>query len=375
MTPATSSRARRCCIGAGLLALWPALSAAQLSEHALRFYGTGADQQDRVRIAVDDDIAGPEGNTPLDIGGADFTLELWIRGELADNTSAHAGGDVELWTEAWREGNVLLDRHVWWSGRDFGVSIAGGFVRFGTGGGDAGGGPHTLEGDVLVLDGSWHHIAVVREQSSGRKRIVVDGALDVESSAGASTADLSYPDAGFGGADPWGPMLVLGAEKHDAGTGFPSFAGFVDELRVWNLARADTEIDAFRDRWVAPDVPGLVGSYRLEEGAGTIVSDESFAQSPNGELIAGVPGNGEWVAAADDPTFTAPMQEERLPPDFRRVTVVQGFDRPTAFQFVDADTIFVAEAGGTIWKVFQGVVDPNPVLQLAVDDSDGSVGC
>jgi len=217
-----------------------ASSFAQGSLFALRFYGTGGPGgQDRAIFVVDDNDPGPGGNTPLDVGAAGWTMEWWMRGELADNDTTNAGGDVELSSIAWIEGNIIFDRDVWCgSERKYGVSIAGGLVRVGVGPGDAGGFGVTIEGDATVLDGLWHHVAVLRDAATETLRVYVDGALDFESSAGSATADVSYPDAGVpvdpncdnGQLLPDGWWLTLAAEKHDLV--WPSFAGFVDEVRV-----------------------------------------------------------------------------------------------------------------------------------------------
>ena len=63
-----------------VFALLVAPAAAQGSQFALRFYATGTNQQDRVRIQVDDNVPGPAGNTPLDVGQGSFTIEMWLRG-------------------------------------------------------------------------------------------------------------------------------------------------------------------------------------------------------------------------------------------------------------------------------------------------------
>lgn len=298
-----------------LVSLWQVGSscggATRVSRAGLRFFGTGALQQDRVRIAVDDDTPGPDASEPCDVGAGDFTVELWLRGTLADNDTQNAGGDVELFGfPEWIFGNIVVDRDIWGdSDADWGVSIAGGFVRFGTGAGDGGDDvQHTLEGGDLVLDGSWHHVAVVRDATTGRKRIYVDGRLDVESSPGVSDDDISYPDGGVADpVTPWGPYLVLAAEKHDAGPAHPSFAGYLDELRVWSVARTASQISNNYRGLVEPDAPGLVASYRFEEKSGTSLADSSAAGSADGELIAGVPGNGEWALYKDDGQNTAPV--------------------------------------------------------------------
>jgi hypothetical protein len=303
-----------CC----LLALVGPAAPAQTSQFALRFYGTGANQQDRVIFLVDDNAPGPDASTPLDLGAGSFTIELWLRGRLEDNDTESAGGDVELPGIPWIDGNIFLDRDVFCgTQRDWGASVAGGFVRFGADTGDppSTGTALTIEGDVPVLDDGWHHVALVRDAAAGRLHVYVDGTLDFSSSPGQTSHELSYPNDGVpvtgdcatGQVTPYGWFLVLAAEKHDAGPAYPSFAGTLDEVRAWSTARSPSEIAATWDRLVPPDSPGLVAAYRFEEGAGTAIADTSTAGSPTGELRSGVPGNGEWVAWADDPTNTAPI--------------------------------------------------------------------
>lgn len=276
---------------------------------ALRFHGTGSGQQDRVRIPIDDNVnLATNASTPCDVGAGSFSIEFWCRGTLAGNSSS-ASAEGSYADERWIEGNVIVDRDIWGdSARDWGISIAGGRVRFGTGAGDGPGAnaANTIEGGVNVLDGAWHHVACVRDAGTGAKRIYVDGVLDFSSPDGVSTANLSYPDQGVANpATPWGPYIVLAAEKHDAGSAYPSFDGWFDELRVWHTARTGAEIAGALNQILPAGTPGLVGYYRFEEGSGTVVHDSSGAGSPPGELIAGVPGNGEW-ALASRATFNQP---------------------------------------------------------------------
>ncbi len=349
----------------------------QGSQWALRFHGTGLNQQDRVRIAIDDDGPGPDASAPCDVGAGSFTVELWLRGTLADNGTASAGGDVEMASNAWIDGNIVVDRDIWsGSAADWGISLAGGRVRFGTGGGQpATDGEHTLEGSDLVLDGAWHHVACVRDASTGRKRIYVDGVLDFESAAGVSTANLSYPDGGVPGqVTPWGPYIVLAAEKHDAGPAFPSFAGYLDEVRLWNVARTGTEILVSRHQVLPAGTAGLVASYRFEEGGGTAVLDSSGAGSPAGQLLAGVAGNGEWVGASTDPSNVAPVSSGPLPPGFARSTIVSGLEEPTALAFLPDGRILVGERDGTVHLVQGGQLLPQALLELPADTARGERG-
>jgi len=200
-----------------LVAMGAASAFGQASEFAVRFYGTGVNQQDRVRIAIDDDAPGPDASAVCDVGAGSFTLDFWLRGTLADNSTPNGGGDVESFDFSWIDGNIIIDRDIWGdSEADWGISLAGGFVRFGTGPGDPPGANthNTIEGNVNVLDGAWHHVAVVRDVSSGTNSIYVDGILDFAGSPGVSTDDISYPNDGTPNpVTPWGPYIVIGAEK------------------------------------------------------------------------------------------------------------------------------------------------------------------
>lgn len=349
---------------------------AQASQHALRFYGTGTAQQDRLAIQVDDDRPGADASAPCDVGAGGFTLELWLRGELADDASANAGGDTSLPATSWRDGNVVLDRGILsGSERWFGVSVAGGFVRFGVGAGDAGGDAGiTLEGDTPVLDGNWHHVACVRDAASGTLRIYVDGSLDHESAPDVSTADLSFPNDGLPGGPSLAPYLVVGAEKYDEGPEHPSFHGDVDELRVWSVARTQAQIQASWFLVLPPDSVGLAGAWRMEEGAGTRVEDASAAHSPAGELAAGEPGNGEWLSAALDPSDVAPVIESALPPGFQLETLASGLDRPSALAIAPDGTLLVGELGGAIRLWRDGALLPQPLIEIPANDTGGDSG-
>ncbi len=301
------------------LALHPTPAHAQSdSLGALRFFGTGVGppaQQDRARIPIDDNLPG-NASQPCDVGAASFTIDFWVRGSLAANTAASIGpGDAEFFDLRWIDGNIVVDRDIWGaSDRDWGISFAAGRVRFGTGRGDASplDSEHTIEGSVVVLSETWRHVAVVRDAATGRKLIYVDGVLDYQSPAARSRDNISYPDAGDPAPNtPWGPYIVLAAEKHDAGPAYPSFAGDLDEFRVWSRALSAADIALVAPRIVPPGSPiavGLVGAFRFEEITGTTLTDSSGSGQLPGQLIANLPSNGQRTRRDDDPLAVAPVR-------------------------------------------------------------------
>lgn len=269
---------------------------------ALRFYGNGANDIDRVKIRVDDP-ATTGGLFPADVGATDFTLEFWLRANAADNTASAivCGANV-----AWINGNIVIDRDRYNQDRKYGLSLGAGRVVFGVSG--AGTGDRTLCGTTSVLDDVWHHIAVQRRRSDGRLWLFVDGALQAE--ADGPDGDVSYPDDGVPGDFCGGPcvnsdpFLVIGAEKHDAGAAYPSFNGRIDELRLSSTLR----YAAAFTRPSAPFTPDAetVALYHFDEGSGTTASDASLAPGgpSNGLLrVGGAPIGPAWVL---DTAFGAP---------------------------------------------------------------------
>lgn len=303
---------RMLCLAAGFA---PTLTATGQSTGAVRFFGTGEMQRDRVRISIDDNLPGAN-SQPCDVGGGSFSIDFWIRGRLVDNPSGGpTAGDAEYFDFRWIDGHIVIDRDIWGaSSRDWGVSLAAGLVRFGTGRADQS--PldqeHTSEGSVNVLDDTWRHIACVRDAATGVKSIYVDGALDYATPPGRSRDNISYPDAGDPAPNtPWGPYIVLAAEKHDAGSAYPSFDGYLDEVRIWSRALSSADVLAVYNRVLTAgqtEATGLVGYFRFEESTGSFVGDASGSGQSPGELIANTPGNGLRVFAAQNPDAVAPVE-------------------------------------------------------------------
>ncbi len=264
---------------------------------SLRFYGHGitAPEQDRIKIPIDPQV-------PLDVSG-DFTLEFWMKATLAENGSAAC----QPGNDNWIYGNIIFDRDVFYDGDygDYGVSLAGGWLAFGvftaTGGGAG------ICSGTNVADGLWHHIAVTRS-SAGPLQLFVDGSLDASGSG--PPGDISYRDGrttSFPNSD---PFLVLGAEKHDAGAAFPSYSGFIDEVRVSSVVRYAGSFSPPAGPFTADG--DTVALYHLDEGppgpcTGPILDASGAPGGPSDGacLFGGAPPAGP-VYSTDTPWQGAP---------------------------------------------------------------------
>lgn len=254
-------------------------------EYSLRFFGNGASAPglDRVAIPLDDPAR------PVDIGVGDFTVEWWMKADLSENPS----GQCVPGRDNWIFGNIILDRDVFAAGDwgDWGVSLAGGFIAFGVDNGSWGAG---ICGETMVANGEWHHVAVSRQASDGGLRIYVDGFLDGEVTDGPM-GDVSYRD-GRSTAFAWDPYLVIGAEKHDAGPLYPSYSGWIDELRLSTILRYEGSFDP-------PGLPfrtdaSTAALYHFDEGGGAAILDSSGTTGgpSNGEVrFGGNPSGPLWT--------------------------------------------------------------------------------
>lgn len=262
---------------------------------SLRFYGNGvaAPGLDRVRIPID----GPE--RPADIGATDFTIEFWLRAAPGANGSpaCQPGNDT------WVNGNIIVDRDIFNAGDygDYGISLYGGRIAFGVNNGSSG---STLCGATNVANNQWRHIAVVRVRDTGLMQIYVDGALD--GSVTGPTGDVSYRN-GRPTNRPNDPYIVIGAEKHDYGAAYPSFSGWVDELRLSTVRRYNGSFTPATSPFT-PD-SDTAALYHFDEGSGSVVNDSSGGGSHGTRNFGGSPAGPVWSAEtpfANPPVFGAP---------------------------------------------------------------------
>lgn len=279
-----------------LIASFAAAARAQGSRFAVRFFGTGTGQIDRIKIPIVSNMA-------MNVG-EDFTIDFWIRAAYVNNAGVVYPG---MNGDGWITGNVIFDRDVYGGGDygDFGISIGRDgtncVVAFGLHNGTTG---ETIVGTNNVGDFRWHHVAVTRAASDGLMQIFVDGVLDA--SAYGPTGNISYRvgrATAFPNSDPY---IVLGAEKHDAGSEYPSFYGTLDELRIWNRALSAEELSSVRHVMTPPFAyTNLVGYWRFEEGTNQWIRDSAHGYT--GTLYNGVFGNGEWRSWNSGTNFVAPI--------------------------------------------------------------------
>jgi hypothetical protein len=177
----------------------------------------------------------------------DFTLEAWV---VLD-----APGSGTYWWEGLPVFWADLDAQA----SDFSATLLNGILRFVTG---------SASGDAIVSSKStiptsqWVHIAITRSMSSGAVTLFINGHADA---SGTGTTVALTGQAAF-----W--VFCSDTGLHAPGT--------IDELRAWNVARGEADIQATMHKRLAGSEPGLVGYWRFDDGSGSSATDSSPTGNP-----------------------------------------------------------------------------------------------
>jgi hypothetical protein len=200
----------------------------------------------------------------------DFTLEAWV---LFDTTGVGT---------YWWEGLPIFWADLSAQANDFSATLLNGIFRFVTGSAN---GDVALSGKSTIPTSQWVHVAITRTMTTGAMALFVNGTMD--SSGTGTTVTLSEQP------EMW--IFCSNTNRYAP--------GIIDEMRAWNVARSQAEIQSTMHKRLAGDEPGLVGYWRFDDGAGTSASDSSPTGNP---LILGGSGSQTaptWVAS------TAPIYD------------------------------------------------------------------
>jgi alpha-tubulin suppressor-like RCC1 family protein len=175
----------------------------------------------------------------------DFTLECWLR---TTNTSGSGS--------QWYFGTGLIDSEIGGTNNDFGLTLCGGRALFGTGTLGPGRTNDVTIQSGVIADGTWHHVAATRQKASGLMQLYVDG-----EPVGSGTNGTNSLNARLD--------MRLGS----LATGTNCFRGEMDDVRIWNVARTQSEIQTAMSRPLTGNESNLVAYYRMDEVSGIRVCD------------------------------------------------------------------------------------------------------
>ena len=135
-------------------------------------------------------------------------------------------------------------------------------------------------GNINVNDGQWHHVVGVYDGTS--IKLYVDGVLDEE-----TTVQRSIPINDYN--------VLIGENEQAAGR---QFHGQIDELRIWNTARTQQEIEDSDRTTLTGNETGLVGYWNFENDRAD--EDNITDLTGNGNDGTLVNGQGNHIAIDSD---------------------------------------------------------------------------
>ncbi|MCE3259667.1 MAG: hypothetical protein K0S12_1308, partial [Bacteroidetes bacterium] len=175
-------------------------------------------------------------NTSLNFGTGDFTVESWFKSSVSQpnyagvavkQNSSGAGG-FQL---------VIVNNRI-------AAEVSSSSFGLGTSGG--------LLGTTVLTDGIWHHLAMVVTRSQNKIELLVDGNVEATViNAGIATMDVNFTTP-----------LLIGVDR----TYTEEVNGYLDEVRLWNVARTKCQINTFKNCEIATTATGLVANYHFNQG-------------------------------------------------------------------------------------------------------------
>lgn len=253
------------------------------SKHAL-VYGQWTIEPGGLAYSLDG-VNHLEANSPAFTSASDFTLEFWVNGAATSDSvtfiSNGRGDGKDSNTAGWSVGTNQSAQLI---------------VK----NNDA-----VIETGMTVLDNTWYHVAVAVNRT-GNAVCYLDG----KEAANIPAVQVS----GFGGSKLW-----IGARGWYEGTVEridQQFAGSIDEIRIWNLAKRKDHISTEIQNKLGGDETGLVLYYPFESyqdmGGGILnvaQTDENQAINTTDNTLLGInPAN----YVENTPTIKLPRPVENV---------------------------------------------------------------
>ena len=144
---------------------------------------------------------------------------------------------------------------------------------------------------AVISNGSWYHVAATYD--GNYQKIYINGTL-VKTSSDLNT------------------VLPSGTSNYYIGLSTEAyFSGRIDEVRIWNDVRTAAEIADNKDDELVGNESGLVAYYKMSDGSGTTLTDNS-SNSNNGTLtnMTTSGGSSDWV------TSNAPIAYDNVYTDY-----------------------------------------------------------
>jgi hypothetical protein len=234
------------------------------------------------------------------LGTATFTIETWFKRDgpgVATSTGTGGVTDaIPLVTKGRAEAEGSnVDMNYFLGIQASTNKLAADFEDLATGAN------HPVIGTTTITSNVWHHAAAT--YNGTKWQLFLDGGLEADVAVNQTPRSDSIQHAG------------LGSALNSTGVAAGFFQGTLDEARIWNFARTQSQIQGTMTQQVSSGA-GLLGRWSMNEASGTTLPDSTIGGT-NGTLVngtvwaAGYPFSGitnqpPVVDAGSDLTITLP---------------------------------------------------------------------
>lgn len=221
-----------------------------------------------------------------------FTLETWFKreGPGVSHTTGSGGIDaIPLIAKGTAESEAAAVDINYFLGISADSLLCADFEE--GAGGTSPGLNHPVAGTTHILRNTWYHAAATYDGSTWK--LYLNGVLDGQLAVGQPAASATTSPA------------TLGSSVQSNGTtaqGF--FYGTMDEVRIWNRARTQAEIQTLIDTQITTVRTGLIARWSLDEGSGTVIhgsAGTSFSGTITGTNFAWAAGAPFGIVVANPP--------------------------------------------------------------------------
>ncbi len=231
------------------------------------------------------------------LGVQSFTIETWFRRDGAGSIASTGTGGVTNAIPLVSKGRSQADTPANLNANYFlGIDATTGtlvadFEDTATGGNH----PVTGITAIPISATTWHHAAVTYDTATDTWNLYLNGNLERTLAIGNFTPESASIQ-----------HAALATAIDSTGTLAGFFNGVLDEVRIWNVARSQAQIQASKDLELTSGT-GLIARYGLTEGTGTTVNNTaaSAPANTNGTAVGGPP----WVSG-----FVPPVADTTPPP-------------------------------------------------------------
>ena len=218
--------------------------------------------------------------TTTQLRTATFTVEAWFKwnggGDPADTGNLGVADVIPLVAKGRAQDETAAANINYFFGIDASSGQLVGDFEEGTGGAGPLGLNHPVTGNAVVSTNVWHHAAATYNGSSWN--LYLDGSLD-------KTLAVNQP-----ANDQITALTAIGSSLRTDGTTDGFFGGTIDEVRIWNVARTQAQIQGSMNTEMTSPTANLIGRWGLDEGTGAAIADSS-GSGFNGTTVA----SPSWV--------------------------------------------------------------------------------